>query len=170
MSQINKIPDFLAMGDQLMRDLQSDAEIKGTDFIHSNFEKQGFTDSAFQAWKPKKESNTYNLLRVTNYLYKSVHVSESSKERIVWTADATYASIHNEGGVLSIPITERSRKYFWYMFKATGKAKWKWMALTKKERMTIKIDKRQFMGDSVTFRNEWDAHVRQEILQRFKQL
>jgi phage gpG-like protein len=167
---INKMPNFIAMGEQLKRDLQSDAEIMGTDFIHSNFEKQGFTDTAFEAWVPRKVSSSYNLLRVTNNLFKSINVLESSPERIVWNADAPYASIHNEGGTLSVPITAKSRRYFWFMFKATGKDMWKWMALSKKDRMTIKIDKRQFMGDSVSFRNDWDLHVRNEIITRFKQL
>ncbi|MFY0714113.1 hypothetical protein J1D01_10580 [Seonamhaeicola sp. NFXS20] len=170
MSKINKAPNFMAMAEQLKADLQSDAEIQGMDFIHNNFYEEGFTDAAFEAWEPKKQSDTYNILRVTNYLFKSVHVASSSKDKVVFEADAPYAQIHNEGGILNIPITERSRKFFWVMFKATGDEKWKWMALTKKDRFTVKIDKRQFMGDSITFANNWDKHVINEIITRFKQL
>lgn len=163
------MPDFLGMKEEIFKDLQSDAEIMGTDFIQSNFDKQGFTDAAFEAWQPKKQSDTYNILKVTNELYKSINVSESSPERIVWQADAPYAEIHNNGGSLTIPITRKARKFFWYMFKATGKDKWKWMALSKKESFTFKMDKRQFMGDSQTFRNDWHNHVVGEIQTRFKQ-
>ncbi|WP_166964640.1 phage virion morphogenesis protein [Yeosuana marina] len=170
MSRINKSPDFLAMSQQLIKDLQSDAEKQGMDFIHNNFYQEGFTDAAFEAWLPKKESDTYNILRVTNYLFNSVHVASSTQDKVVFEADAPYAAIHNEGGILNIPITERSRKFFWVMFKATGNEKWKWMALTKKDRFTIKIDKRQYMGDSETFTRDWDAHVINEIITRFKQL
>ncbi|WP_157498184.1 hypothetical protein [Formosa sp. Hel1_33_131] len=170
MNKANKIPDFLAMSQQLLKDLQSDAEIKGMEFIHSNFEKQGFTDNAFEAWKPRKESMSYNLLRVTNNLFNSINVASSTPERITFEADAPYASIHNEGGILNVPITERSRKYFWFMFKQTGKGMWRAMALTKKTRLTIKIDQRQFMGHSNTFSEDWNNHVTQEILTRFKNL
>lgn len=170
MSIINKTPDFFAMGEQLKRDLQSDAEVKGIEFIHNNFYEEGFTDSAFEAWKPKKQSDTFNILRVTNFLFNSVHVASSSIERIVFEADAPYAAIHNEGGVLNIPITPRARKFFWAMWYATNNEKWKWMAITKKERITFKMDKRQFMGDSESFNRNWDAHAASEIITRFKQL
>ncbi|WP_438710846.1 hypothetical protein ACSTS3_19605 [Aquimarina muelleri] len=170
MSKTNQFPDFLAMSQQLLKDLQSDAEIKGIDFIHSNFEKQGFIDNAFEAWKPRKESMSYNLLRVTNNLFNSVNVSSSSQDSVTFEADAPYASVHNEGGILNVPITERSRKYFWFMYSQTGKGMWRAMALTKKDRLTIKIDQRQFMGHSNSFVQDWNDHVIQEILTRFKQL
>src|SRR5690606_23730339 len=165
-----KTPDFLGMAEQLKRDLQSDAEIQGTDFIHNNFYTEGWHGSSYEAWTPKKESNSYNLLRVTNYLFNSVNVASSSTERVVWEANAPYAQIYNEGCMLNIPVTERSRNFFWIMFKATGQEKWKWMALTKKDRFTVKIEKRQFMGDSEMFIKQWDGHVINEILTRFKQL
>jgi len=170
MSSINKAPDFLGMAEQLKRDLQSDAEIMGTDFIHNNFNDEGWHGSSFEPWAAKKQSTSYQLLRVTNYLFNSVKVASSNTERVVWEADAPYAAIHNDGGVLNIPITEKSRKFFWFMFKATGQEKWKWMALTKKDRFTFRMDKRQFMGDSETFKTNWDAHVSTEIINRFNEL
>lgn len=169
MNKKNKMPDFLAMSQQLLKDLQSDAEIKGMDFIHGNFEKQGFTDNAFTPWQETKNTSTYNILRVTNALFNSVNVSSSTPSKITFEADAPYAAIHNDGGVLNVPITERSRKYFWFMFMQTGKAMWRAMALTKKDRLTIKIPKRQFMGHSEAFIADWDKHVSNEILTRFKQ-
>lgn len=170
MSQINKTPDFLAMAEQLKKDLQMDAEIMGMDFIHQNFYDEGWHGTTFEAWPAKKQSSTYNLLRVTNYLFNSINVASSTVDKVIFEADAPYAEIHNNGGTLNIPVTKRSRKYFWAMFHATGKAKWKWMALTKKERFTIKMDKRQFMGDSPSFDKQWNDHVKNEILTRFKRL
>lgn len=170
MNKVNEMPDFLVMAKQLMKDLQSDAEIKGIEFIHSNFENQGFTDSAFQPWQETKHTSTYNILRVTNALFNSVDVASSTPNKITFEADAPYAAIHNDGGVLNVPITERSRKYFWFMFMQTGKGMWRAMALTKKDRLTIKIPQRQFMGHSETFITNWDEHVSKEILTRFKQL
>lgn len=170
MNNINQTPDFMAMADQLKRDLQSDAEIHGMDFIHNNFYTEGWHGSSFEAWSPKKTSDTFNILRVTNYLFKSVNVSSSSIEKVVFEANAPYAAIHNEGGILNIPITKTSRKFFWAMYYATGQDKWKWMALTKQSRFTVKMDKRQFMGYSEMFNTQWDAHVSNEIITRFKQL
>lgn len=170
MNKVNKTPDFLGMAEQLKRDLQSDAEIQGMDFIHHNFYTEGWHGSSFEAWEPKKQSNSFQLLRATNYLFNSINVASSSTERVVWEAHAPYAQIHNEGGVLNIPITERSRKYFWMLFKVTGQEKWKWMALTKKQRFTVKMPKRQYMGDSELFTKQWDTHVSNEITNRFKTL
>lgn len=164
------MPNFLAMSQQLLKDLQSDAEIKGMDFIHSNFEKEGFTDNSFEPWKPRKSSINYNLLRVTNNLFNSINVASSTKDRIVFEADAPYAEIHNNGGVLNIPITTRSRKYFWFMYMETGKGMWKAMALTKKDRLTVNMEKRQFMGHSETFAKDWNTHVINEIKMRFNNL
>ena len=108
---------------------------------------------------------SYNLLRVTNNLFNSINVASSTPERITFEADAPYASIHNEGGILNVPITERSRKYFWFMFKQTGKGMWRAMALTKKTRLTIKIDQRQFMGHSNAFAMQvmWEAYSPSEL-------
>lgn len=169
MSKQNKVPNFIKLSEVLLKNLQSDAGKKGIDFIHSNFETQGFTDSAFQAWPQRKQNISYNLLRVTNTLFNSINVESSNSERIVFGADAPYAQIHNEGGTLSIQITKKARKYFWFMYKQTGKNMWKSMALTKKERLSIKIPQRQFMGHSETFSKEWNDHVIQEILHVFKQ-
>ncbi|WP_435135742.1 hypothetical protein [Formosa sp. A9] len=168
MNTINQMPDFMAMAEQLKKDLQSDAEMMGTDFIHNNFYTEGWHGSSFEPWQPKKISNSYQLLRVTNYLFNSIGVTESNPDRVVWEADAPYAQIHNEGGVLNIPITTRSRKYFWFMFYATGDEKWKGMALTKKQRFTVHMEKRQFMGDSEAFNQQWNDHVSNEILSQFK--
>ena len=170
MSQINKSPDFLAMAEQLKKDLQMDAEIMGMDFIHQNFYDEGWHDTTFEPWAARKQSSTYNLLRVTNYLFNSISVASSTIDKVIFKAYAPYAEIHNSGGTLSIPVTKRARKYFWAMYHATGKAKWKWMALTKKERFTVKMEKRQFMGHSEAFSNKWDNHVKNEILTRFKSL
>ena len=74
MSKTNRFPDFLAMSQQLLKDLQSDAEKKGIEFIHNNFHNQGFTDSAFEAWKPHKNPIDYFLLIVSNALFNSINV------------------------------------------------------------------------------------------------
>ena len=56
------------------------------------------------------------------------------------------------------------------MYKKTQNEKWKWMALTKKETLTIKIPKRQFIGESETLMNELDKMFIDRIKQYFKTL
>lgn len=41
-----------------------------------------------------------------------------------------YGAIHEFGG--TIPVTDKSRAFFWVMFKKTGDEKWKFMAISKK--------------------------------------
>jgi phage gpG-like protein len=163
---IPNIPEFV---DRLKRDLQSDAEKWGLDFIRGNFAREGFTDEAHSPWPARKTSMGYKLLRVTGNLMRSTHVASSSIKRVEFENDAPYATIHNEGGVIRVPVTDAMRKYFWYMHKATGAPHWKWMALTKKKVMTITIPQRQFMGDSAKFGRVWTEHVARTIEQRFKQ-
>lgn len=170
MSKINKTPDFLKMADQLKKDLQSDAEKWGMDFIHGNFEKEGFTDEAFEPWETRKSSLSYNLLRVSGGLFRSIGVGISTTEKVEFVADSPYAEIHNEGGVIEVTITDKMRKFFWAMWYNTSDVKWKYMALTKKTEIKITVPQRKFMGDSVKFLRVWDKYVAREIEMRFKNL
>jgi len=166
----NKRPDFVRMARQLMQDLLIDAEVMGLDFIHKNFEKEGFQDSSFQAWASRKEPSSYNLLRVTNSLFNSIDATNDGRSKVTFTADMPYAKIHNEGGIVKIPRTPQMRKFFWAMYKKTSEERWKWMALSKKPNVVFRMPKRQFMGESATFNRDFDRHVTREILTRFKQI
>jgi phage gpG-like protein len=167
--KINKVPDFMKMAKILKKDLMDDAEIMGMDFIHANFEDEGFIDQSFEPWEEKKQDDGYGLLRKTNALFNGIN-SEIQNNTVVFTSDEPYSAIHNEGGIIKVTVTDKMKKYFWYMFKVTGQERWKWMALTNKEQMTIKMPKRQYMGDSVHFKAQLDAHAVNEILRRFKSL
>lgn len=79
-----------------------------------------------------------------------------------------YAEIHNTGGVISVRITEKARRYFWYMYRQTKENKWKWMALTKKERVRIAIPQRQYIGESQLLLKDIDKHIAQTIVETFK--
>lgn len=170
MAKINKIPDFEAMGKQLINDIRIIAEKEGVDFFQGSFDNEGFTDVGFEKWQQRSETIDYKILQRTAYLKNSIQVFNSNNERIVFGSDAEYAQIHNEGGKVVIPITEKSRKYFWFMFKATGVERWKWMALSKKESMNFIMPKRQFIGESQTFMNLLDQELKDLINTRFKQL
>jgi len=76
---------------------------------------------------------------------------------------APYSGLHNEGGVLTIRITKKSRKFFWYMFYKTNDLKWKMMALTKKESFQMYIPPRQFMGHSAFFMKRLEMNFTKQI-------
>ena len=93
-------------------------------------------------------------------LRKSIRSTIESKG-IRYTSSVPYASIHNQGG--EITVTPRMKKYFWAMYyKSSGAIsgrgsqrdramneeakKWKNLALMKVGHR-IKIEQRQFIGD-----------------------
>lgn len=172
MNKINKTPDFLGMAQTLKKDLVRYASVEGVKFFVNSFQNQGFTDESYEAWYARKNDVDpgRNILMKSSFLMNSIQVFDANEQRIVFGSDAEYAAIHNDGGVVKIPITTKSRKYFWLMFSATGNTMWKALALTKKQSITITIPKRQFIGESATFRKELDTWILNEILTRFKQL
>ena len=82
----------------------------------------------------------------------------------------SYAAIHNEGGTISVRVTEKMRKYFWAMYYKTQNSRYKWMALTEKETLTIHIPKRQFIGESYTLDKQLEKLIIEEMLQAEKHL
>lgn len=174
MSKINKIPDFENMSRKLKADLVTFASDTGLNHFQDSFYNQGFTDVAFEPWQGRANgidpSRSILVGPGTGYLLKSVQVFSKSQKRIVFGSDAEYAEIHNNGGTIVISITEKSRRYFWYMYKVTGKTMWKAMALTKKQKITIKIPQRQFIGESWYLLKKIDDWVINTIQKRFKKL
>ena len=172
MGKINQTPDFLKMAAGLKKDAVRYASVTGVNFFQDSFQNQGFTDVAFEAWD--KKANDIDpegkVLIKSSFLLNSIQVFDANEKRITFGSDAEYAEIHNNGGIVKITITESSRKYFWFMFKATGNFMWKAMALTKKTSFSIKIPKRQFIGESATLMNDYDSWLKTEILKRFKNL
>jgi phage gpG-like protein len=167
MSKNFETPDFERRWERFERETIERIARLGLDFFDDSFANQGFTDTAFVPWQPKAENNGYNLLIKSGHLRSSLQVFEKSRRRIVFGSDVDYAEIHNEGGTLHVPVTRRSRKFFWFMYKATGKQFWKAMALTKKTHLDIKIPKRQFIGESATLMNQIDTMAVKQIKKHF---
>ncbi|WP_264521189.1 phage virion morphogenesis protein [Flavobacterium sp. N1994] len=167
---ITKIPDFNGVAKKLIKDAQTIAEVEMINFIMGNFEKQGFMDGSLQPWQARKGNTDSGraILTKSSALRDSISISSSSSKRVVATATAKHAKIHNEGGILKIPVTAKMKKYFWYMFKKTGQSQYRAMALTKKSYFEIKMPKRQFMGDSATFRATIQNKFIKMIESRFK--
>jgi phage gpG-like protein len=167
---LDKVPDFQKIGKQLILDAQTIAEVEMINFVMSNFEKQAWQDGSAQPWPQRNNDDDPGraLLVKNNTLIDSFKIGESSTKRVVLTSTARHAAIHNEGGILHVPITPKSRKFFWAKYRETQKPMFKALALTKKPYLTITIKKRQFMGASITFNNIIEAKFQKMIVQRFK--
>lgn len=170
------MPDFEKLGKKMVADAVRYSSVHALNFFKDSFQKQGWTDTAFVAW-PSRTNDTRvggAVLTQTGHLRDSLQILSRSRFKLIFGTHAPYAQIHNEGGTLSIPVTEKSRKFFWYMFKATGEVHWKWMALTKKERMVVKMPKRQFIGHSDTLMKElqnwWVGHIEKEFKKHINNL
>lgn len=170
MAKVNKVPDFIGLGKKLIKDANRYASVQGLRFFQDSFRKQGWTDTNFTPWQGRTDDQRPGgaILAQTGALRDSIQILERSAQRIVFGSHSPYAEIHNEGGTISIKITAKSRKFFWFMYKATNNDHWKWMALSKKDRFAVKMPQRKFMGESQTLNNKLDQWLVKRILTQFK--
>jgi phage gpG-like protein len=80
-----------------------------------------------------------------------------------------YADIHNQGGTITIPPSIGSIKHFWKMYYAAPsgveKSRWKAMALAMKagKSFTVKMPKRQFIGESRQLMDKIEKKIESEL-------
>jgi phage gpG-like protein len=125
-------------------------------FMEENFEKGGFqTETGIRKWKPRKydDGSGRGVLigKQSGRLMKSGTVFQADEKAVVVGVPdniAEYGRIHNDGGTVRPKVTDKMKKFAWFKFKETKEDRWKWLALTKRKRLTIKIPKRQFLGNS----------------------
>ncbi len=117
-------------------------------------------------WKPAKCPPKKGSLLLRNRLLRdSIRPKLITKDKVIITAGnqkVKYARTHNEGLTVHPRVTEKMRKFAWAKYYKASKSRkkdncnnpalWKGIALTKNSRLTIKIPKRQFMGNSPHFR------------------
>ena len=112
-----------------------------------------------KAWPPRKyEDGIGSLMLRSGALRRSITV-EADGNQVVINSNTLYAHIHNEGGVVQVPVTTKMRKYFWAMYKSTKEPKYKALAITKRTQLTIRIPKRQFAGVTRHTRSKWRKAV-----------
>ena len=165
-------PDFRKIAEEVMKDLPKKAGEKALQFFLASFIKQGFTDTSFIPWVKRKDDLTHKLLNQSYALKASGKIDKAdlTEVNISFGEGLNYAAIHNEGGTITVKVSAKMKRYFWYMYKKTEDEKWKWMALTKNETLTIKIPKRQYIGESETLMNELDKMFIDRIKQYFNSL
>lgn len=167
-----QVPDFEKIARDAMKDLPKQVgELAREHFIKS-FVKQGFEDASFMAWPKRKDLLSHKILNGSLALKNSIKVTEANLQQVKVEAGAglPYAAIHNEGGTITIPITQKMKKFFWAMYKKTGEEVWKYMALTKKENITIRIPKRQYIGTSYALDKKIDQLFIHHIIEAQKNL
>jgi len=128
-------------------------------FMEENFEKGGFQkdENNIDKWAPRKNDDGPGrgvlIGKQSGRLQKSGTVFRADQGAVIVGVPeniAEYGRIHNEGGTLHPKVTDKMRKFAWFKYKESGGKKefWKHLALTKKKRLTIKMPKRQFLGNS----------------------
>lgn len=135
------------------------------DHFQENFRQGGFINNGLHKWKKSKRelsggksaaSQYGTLLSGIDHLFQSIRYTPMDG-KVVVENNLPYASIHNWGGTINPTVTPKMRKFAWAKFYANGgkdnpKAPdaqfWKGLALTKKQRLTIHMPQRQFIGES----------------------
>lgn len=165
MTNNTQIPDFEAIVKGFFSGLAHEVGDIAVAFFKEGFDKGGFTDYSFKEWPKRKDTLSHALMQKSFALKESIKVASATADRVEVVAGEglPYAEIHNTGGIITIKVTDKMRRYFWYMFKSTQSAQWKWMALTKKETLTIRIPQRQYIGDSQTLLNNIDKFIAERI-------
>ena len=137
------------------------------------------------------DSQYKTLMSSRNHLFSSINYTPGIAKVTIF--NVVYAAIHNEGGTVHPKITPKMRRFAWakyYELKGRQKGaqkprkgtqnrtsqsagnqpdsreaeKWKRLALTKKETLTINIPQRQFMGQSAELDAKISAYVEKEVL------
>lgn len=173
-----------AMRDEIPRKV---AVVAKNHFMH-NFDESGFVDGGLRPWKKTRRQEAGDerkpLTSQRDHLMNSIDAI-GSPGQVTIVNPVPYARIHNEGGTIhSQPtITPKMRKMAWakaYSVARVSKGgklpkdlpeearKWRALALTKKEKLNIKIKmpRRQFIGES----KELHEKINQVIINKLKEI
>ncbi len=148
-------------------------DVVGTEAVNhfrQSFIDGGFTDAVLDKWAPRKHKYGNDTKDGKEVLTQSGDLSDS----IIYTilpggvlisTDKIYAQIHNEGGTIKIPVTKKLKSWAWAMWYNSGRLPedrnplYKSLALTNKASLTITMQRRQFIGDSI----ELDRKITEKI-------
>jgi hypothetical protein len=68
------------------------------------------------------------------------------------TESVRYAKIQDEGGTTHPKVTKRMRRWAWFMYSETGDDMYKWIALTKKKKLDVKIPETKWFSGVLEYR------------------
>ncbi|WP_406629494.1 phage virion morphogenesis protein [Ornithobacterium rhinotracheale] len=168
----NQVPDFMKMAEEMLQGLPQRVVEEARNHFMKSFIKEGFTANSFIAWPKRKDTLPHKMLSLSYTLKNSIKISRADFEQVIISAGEgiPYAAIHNEGGNITIPVTKKMRKYFWAMYKKTGEERYKRMAITKKDFLSVHIPKRQYIGESKVLDKKINNIILDEIKKAYKKL
>ena len=104
--------DIEKMVKQYIEDTISDVRVKAAEMFDRNFQRESFFN---EKWARRKfnDDDSKNILTGTGALRKSI-INKVEGNKIIFETILPYASIHNEGG--TITVTARMKSYFWKMY------------------------------------------------------
>ena len=164
------------------------AAVVAKNHFRQNFRDSGFMNNGLHEWKETKRQKAGDprkpLTSERDHLMSSIE-AVGAPGLVTVVNPVPYARIHNEGGTIhSQPtITPKMRKMAWakaYSIAGVSKGgklpkdlpeearKWRALALTKKEKLNIKIKmpRRQFIGESKELR----VKINQIIINKLKDI
>ena len=108
----NIIKDIEVLVKQYLSETIEDIRVEAAEMFDMNFQRQAFFN---EAWARRKfnDDNSRNILTGTGALRKSI-LSTVEGNKIIFETTVPYASIHNEGG--TITVTVGMKKHFWKMY------------------------------------------------------
>lgn len=98
------------------------------------------------AWPALKSGGETPLVSSGRLKNSREYGSGSNFAYVTVGKDLAYARIQREGGVIKVPINNKSRGYFWAMWYQTGDEKWKNFALSRRSEFIIYIPPREYLS------------------------
>lgn len=108
----NIIKDLEKLAKLYVKTTINDVRVEASEMFDKNFQREAFFN---EKWARRKfnDDDTRNILTGTGALRKSI-ISKVEGNKIVFETTLPYASIHNEGG--TITVTKGMKQHFWKMY------------------------------------------------------
>lgn len=112
MTSEKTIKELEKMVKQYVRMTLKDVRVEAKEEFDKNFQREAFFN---EKWARRKFSDdeTRNILTGTGALRQSI-TNKVEGNKIIFETTLPYASIHNEGG--TITVTSRMKGYFWWQY------------------------------------------------------
>lgn len=124
----------------LIKNILSDIRVEVLDETNRNFQRKGFFKD--NGWMHARANRVGSLMNRTGTLARSIE-GKISNNRVEFSSSVPYASIHNQGG--TITVTEKMKRFFWAKYAETKDTSYKYMALMPVGKKIV-IPQRQYIG------------------------
>ena len=120
-------------------------------FSVERFQQQNWKDTTIEPWKARKnygDNSTRKTLMKSGALWRSIHLASIGSNYFVISSNMKYSKIHNDGGTINVPVTDKMRKFAWAKYYGTKNPFYKNLATTQKQSLSITMPRRRFLGES----------------------